>query len=170
MYTPTGRKVRLFTAAAQTVLLRRAVPQLAFVVKTANRPLPLCVLPLPRLTSPHQSSTVHQMWIDPTTLVARAAAVTSSLTLHRQATAAALASSFSLTRVWTSNQPTTRDLPFNTTSTVQWLLDYWSLERKVSTTDIEFVEDPFSGSVAVGDPLVLKVDYPAGEKGGVQFW
>jgi hypothetical protein len=115
----------------------------------------------------------HSMWLPPA-LIPRALSVTSSLTLNRIATAAELAGSFSLSRVWSSTEPTTRDEPFSTNTTLEYLYDNWNLEgRRLGGGGVDtlnFVEDPYGGQVAVGDPLVLSVKYPKGQKGGTQFW
>lgn len=77
-------------------------------------------------------------------------ATTTTLTLQRIATAAQLAASFNLSRVWSSTEATTADLTkldlSNSSNTASWLYDNWQLESQLKSSSyntLAMAPDPF---------------------------
>lgn len=90
----------------------------------------------------------------PLGLIARDA-TTTSLTLQKIATAAQLAASFNLTRVWSSTDATTADLTkldlSNSSNTASWLYNNWQLESQLKSSSyntLAMATDPFDPASA----------------------
>ncbi|ORY43254.1 hypothetical protein BCR35DRAFT_311225 [Leucosporidium creatinivorum] len=110
----------------------------------------------------------------PPGLIARDAATTTTLMLQKIATAAQLAGSFNLSRVWSATEATTTDLRTldlsNSSNTANWLYNNWQLESQMKSSSyntLAMAPDPFD---AASTQLALSVNYPKGQKGGSQFW
>ncbi|GAA6036428.1 hypothetical protein JCM8097_003499, partial [Rhodosporidiobolus ruineniae] len=89
-----------------------------------------------------------------------------SLSIPKTATAADLASAFSLGGAWSSTEPSpASDATSNTTAAFSYLVSNWEAGGK-GAPNIAWVTDPFDGGNADD---VLQVNYPANTRDGTQF-